>query len=69
MDEKNILVSVNDKLGIAIALIKTANIAIGNTEYFGPDGQGIAITLDMASEELEYCRKLLDPLVKNKELV
>lgn len=59
MDEKNILVSVNDKLGIAGAFIKTANLAIGNTEYFGPDGQGIAITLDMASEELKECQKLL----------
>ena len=69
MEEKNILVSVNDKLGIAVALIKTANLAIGNTEYFGSDGQGIAITLDMASEELEDCRKLLDPLVKNNQVV
>ena len=63
MEENNILVSVNDKLGTVIALIKTANLAIANTEYFGPDGQGIAITLDSASEELEECRKLLDSLV------
>ena len=64
MEEKNILMSVTDKLGIAIALIKTANLAIGNTEYFRSDGQGIAITLDMANEELEDCRKLLNPLIK-----
>ena len=68
MEEKNILISVNDKLGTTVALIKTANLAIGNTEYFGPDGQGIAITLDMASEELKDCRNLLSPLIKNKEI-
>lgn len=65
MEEKKIIVSVNDKLSIAKALIRTANLAIGNTEYFGMDGQGIAITLDMASEELESCQELLSPLMKN----
>lgn len=63
-EEKNILVSVNDKLGVVIALIKTANLAIANTEYFGTDGQGIAITLDSAGEELEECRELLSSLEK-----
>lgn len=67
MEEKNILVSVNDKLSIVIALIKTANLAIGNTEYFGCDGQGVAITLDIAGDKLEECRKLLGSLGKDKE--
>lgn len=65
MEEKKILVSINDKLNIVKALIKTANLAIGNTEYFGTDGQGIAITLDIISEELEDCQELLSPLMKN----
>lgn len=63
------MMSVNDKLSVVIALIKTANLAIGNIEYFGLDGQGIAITLDMVSEELEDCRKRLASLVKNKEII
>ena len=67
MEENNILVSVNDKLSIVIALIKTANLAIGNTEYFGCDGQGVAITLDIASDKLEECRKLLGSLGEDKE--
>lgn len=65
MEEKKILVFVNDKLNIVKALIKTADLAIGNTEYFGADGQGIAITLDIVSEELEDCQELLSPLMKN----
>lgn len=60
MGEKDIRLSVNDKLGIVIALLKTVNIAIGNWEYFGDDGQSIAITLDLANAELEECRKLLN---------
>lgn len=67
MNEKQIITSVSDKLGIIEALIKTANLAIGNMEYFGRDGQDVAITLDIASDKLEECRKLLDSLGKDKE--
>ncbi len=62
MGEKEIKLSVNDKLGIVAALLKTANIAIGNLECFGPDGQGIAITLDIAHERLDECRRSLNAL-------
>lgn len=68
MEDKKLIMSVDDKLGVAIALIKTANLAVGNMEYFGADGQSVAITLDMASMELEDCRELLNPLVKEKEV-
>lgn len=62
MKEKEILMSVNDKLGIVSALVKASNLAVGNMEYFGEDGQCVAITLDIASTELGECRKLLDPI-------
>lgn len=63
MDERDIRMSVNDGLGIAIALLKTVNMAIGNMEYFGDDGQGIAITLDFIATKLGECRDLLDHLL------
>lgn len=63
MDEKDIRMSVNDKLGIVIALLRTVNMAVGNKEYFEDDGQGIAITLDIAITELGGCRELLSTLV------
>ena len=62
MVEKEILMSVNDKLGIVYTLIKASNLAVGNVEYFGEDGQCIAITLDIASTKLEECRKLLNTI-------
>lgn len=62
MEEKEILMSINDRLGIIAALIKAANIAVGNMEYFTEDGQSIAIILDIASTRLEECRRLLDPI-------
>lgn len=62
MEEKEILMSINDRLGIIAALIKAANIAVGNMEYFTEDGQCIAIILDIASTRLEECRRLLDPI-------
>lgn len=67
MDERDIRMSVNDGLGIAIALLKTVNIAIGNMEYFGDDGQGIAITLDLIATKLGECRSLLDHLNKDQK--
>ena len=62
MGEKDPRLLVNDKLGIVIALLKTANMAVGNIEYFGDDGQGIAITLDIASTKLNECQELLGSL-------
>lgn len=64
MTEKDMKLSVNDKLGIIIALLKTANIAVENREYFGDDGQSVAITLDIASAKIGECRELLNPLTK-----
>ena len=64
MTEKDMKLSVNDKLGIVIALLKTANIAVENREYFGDDGQSVAITLDIASAKIGACRELLNPLTK-----
>ena len=60
MTEKDMKLSVNDKLGIVIALLKTANIAVENREYFGDDGQSVAITLDIAITKIGECRGLLD---------
>ena len=37
-------------------------MAVGNIEYFGDDGQGIAITLDIASTKLNECQELLGSL-------
>lgn len=67
MDERDVLMSVNDELGIALALLKTVDMAIGNREYFGDDGQGIAITLDLVITKLGECRGLLSSLDKGKE--
>ncbi len=67
MNEKDIRMSINDNLGIAIALLKAVDIAIGNMEYFGEDGQGIAIILDIIDTRLKECRELLSPLDKDKE--
>lgn len=64
MGEKEIKLLVNDKLGIVIALLKTANIAIGNREYFEDDGQSVAITLDIASTKIGECREQLDLIGK-----
>ena len=64
MTEKDMKLSVNDKLGIVIALLKTANIAVENREYFGDDGQSVAITLDISSSNIGECRELLNPLTK-----
>lgn len=62
MDERDVLMSVNDELGIALALLKTVDMAIGNREYFGDDGQGIAITLDIIVTKLGRCREMLGAL-------
>lgn len=74
MSEKDIRLSINDKLGIVIALLKTADIAIGNWEYFGDDGQSVSITLDIASTKIAECReqlnmlgKMQDPSITNAE--
>lgn len=64
MTEKEMDISINDKLGIVTALIKTANIAIANRECFGDDGQSVAITLDIANTKLEQCREQLDLIGK-----
>lgn len=64
MGEKEVRLSVNDKLGIVTALLKTANMAIGNFEYFGADGQSVAITLDIANTKLGECREQLDLIGK-----
>lgn len=65
MEDKTTLIRINDKLGITEALMKTANLAIANEEYFGSDGQKIAIVLDAISESLEECRRLLSSLIKD----
>lgn len=65
MEDKTTLIRINDKLGIAEALMKTANLAIANEEYFGSDGQKIAIVLDAISENLEECHRLLNSLIKD----
>lgn len=67
MGEKDIRILANDNLKIVIALLKTANIAVGNWEYFGEDGQNVAITLDIASTKIEECREKLDMAVKTQE--
>ncbi len=67
MLEKNIQMSIKDTLGIVIALLKTINMAIGNIEYFGDNGQNIAITLDIVNTKLEECRKLLIFLDKDQK--
>lgn len=67
MGEKDIRLWVNDDLRIVIALLKTANIAVGNWEYFGEDGQSVAITLDIASTKIEECREKLDMAGKTQE--
>lgn len=66
MIEKDVRMSINDKIGVAIALLKTVNIAIGNMEYFGDDGQSIAITLDLIATKLGECRSMLDYLNKDQ---
>lgn len=62
MAKKEILMMINDELGIVFALLKTTNMAIGNREYFGDDGQGIAITLDIIATKLGRCREMLGTL-------
>ena len=64
MDEKDMRTSVNDNLGIVIALLKTADIAIENREYFGEDGQSVAITLGIASAKIRECQEQLDMIGK-----
>ncbi len=60
MIEKDMRLLVNEELEIVIALLKTIDIAIGNREYFGDDGQSVAITLDIAITKIGECRGLLD---------
>ncbi len=60
MIEKDRRLLVNEELEIVIALLKTIDIAIGNREYFGDDGQSVAITLDIAITKIGECRGLLD---------
>lgn len=67
MEEKEIRMAVNDNLGIVAALIKIADIAVGNIEYFGEDGQSVSILLGVASAELKKCRETLLSLDKNEE--
>ena len=67
MEEKEKIMSVNDSLGVVAALIKIADIAVGNIEYFGEDGQSVSILLSVASEEVMECRETLISLDKNEE--
>lgn len=67
MGDKDILFSVSDKLGIIAALVKTTDLAVGNLEYFGVDGQSVAILLDIASTRLQECRDLLEALDKTAQ--
>lgn len=67
MGDKDIRLRVNDDLRVVIALLKTVNIAAGNWEYFGEDGQSVAITLDIASTKIEECREKLDMTGKTQE--
>ncbi len=66
MEEKEIKLTVSDKLGVATALVKTVSLAIGNMECFGMDGQNVAIVLDIAESKLVECRKLLSSLDEKK---
>lgn len=67
MAKKEMLLIINDELGIVFALLKTANMAIGNREYFGDDGQSIAITLDIIATKLRRCREMLGTLDGNQK--
>ena len=60
MIEKDMRLLVNEELEIVVALLKAIDIAIGNREYFGDDGQSVAITLDIAITKIGECRGLLD---------
>lgn len=67
MGEKEIRLLVNEELGTVIALLKTADIAIGNKEYFGDDGQNVAITLDIASAKIGKCQEQLNMVGKMQD--
>ena len=67
MGDKDILFSVSDKLGIIAALVMTADLAVGNLDYFGVDGQSVAILLDIAGARLQECRDLLEALDKTTQ--
>ena len=59
MEEKETIMSVNDTLSVVAALIKIVDIAVGNMEYFGEDGQSVSVLLGVASAKLKECRKTL----------
>jgi len=67
MEEKEIRLTVSDKLGVASALVQTVSLAVGNMECFGTAGQSVAIVLDIAESKLVECRRLLNSLDEKKE--
>lgn len=67
MDRRSALVSLCDKLLMAMAFIETCGIAVGNREFFEENGQSIAVTLDTAARYLKECRAILETLTLESE--
>ena len=66
MDAKKAILFVGDKMGIAVALVRTAAIALENKEVFVEDGQAVATTLEVAGTELRRCRNVLESYLHRK---
>ena len=62
MEGRETLVSLCDKLLMAMAFIETCGLAVGNREFFEENGQSIAMTLDAAAGYLRECRTILETL-------
>ena len=66
MDAKKAILFVGDKMGSAVALVRTAAIAVENKEVFVEDGQAVATTLEVAGTELRRCRNVLESYLHRK---
>ena len=66
MDAKKAILFVGDKMGIAVALVRTVAIAVENKEVFVEDGQAVATTLEVAGTELRRCRNVLESYLHRK---
>ena len=66
MDAKKAILFVGDKMGIAVALVRTAAIAVENKEVFVEDAQAVATTLEVAGTELRRCRNVLESYLHRK---
>lgn len=67
MDAKKVILFAGDKMGIAVALVRTAAIAVENKEVFLEDGQAVAVTLEAAGTELRRCRNVMEAYLQRKE--